>query len=126
MKPSIFYFDDEATMLDLFEEMFGNEYEVRTATTLAEARRMLSEQPANIIISDQSMPEISGMEFLSEVAELYPTSFRIMLTGSMLAGEAIPEISSGIVQLFVTKPWDNQTMRQMLERASLHVDLNRS
>ncbi len=113
-------------MLDLFEEMFGNEYEVRTATTLAEARRMLSERPADIIISDQSMPEISGTEFLSEAAKLYPSSFRIMLTGSMLAGEAIPEISSGIVQLFVTKPWDNQIMRQMLERAGLHVDLNRS
>lgn len=125
MKLSIFYFDDEAMMLDIFEEMFGNEYEVRTATTLAEARHMLSEQSANIIISDQSMPEISGTEFLSEVAKLYPSSFRIMLTGSMLAGEAIPEISSGLVQLFVTKPWDNQTMRQMLERASLHLDLNR-
>lgn len=126
MKLSIFYFDDEATMLDLFEEMFGDEYEVRTASTLAEARRMLSERPADIIISDQSMPEISGTEFLSEAAKLYPSSFRIMLTGSMLAGEAIPEISSGIVQLFVTKPWDNRTMRQMLERASLHVELNRS
>jgi len=125
VKLSIFYFDDEAMMLDIFEEMFGNEYEVRTATTLAEARHMLSEQSANIIISDQSMPEISGTEFLSEVAKLYPSSFRIMLTGSMLAGEAIPEISSGLVQLFVTKPWDNQTMRQMLERASLHLDLNR-
>src|ERR1700749_552477 len=112
-------------MLDIFEEMFENEYEVRTATTLAEARHMLSEQSANIIISDQSMPEISGTELLSEVAKLYPSSFRIMLTGSMLAGEAIPEISSGLVQLFVTKPWDNQTMRQMLERASLHLDLNR-
>lgn len=126
MRLSIFYFDDEATMLELFEEMFGNEYEVRTASTLAEARRTLSEQPADIIISDQSMPEISGTEFLSEVARLYPSSFRIMLTGSMLVGEALPEISSGIVQLFVTKPWDNQTMRRMLERAGLHVDSNRS
>jgi DNA-binding NtrC family response regulator len=85
---------------------------------------MLSEQPADIIISDQEMPEISGMKFLSEVARTYPSSYRIMLTGSMLAGEALPTIMSGIVQLFITKPWNRQTMQQMLERACAQIDLN--
>lgn len=122
---SILYFDDEAAILNLFQQMFGDEYDVRTTTLLAEARQMLSERPVEIIISDQHMPEISGTEFLSEMAKLYPSSYRIMLTGSMLAGEAIPEILSGIVQLFIPKPWSQQTMRQMLERASLEVDLNR-
>lgn len=122
---SILYFDDEAAILNLFQQMFGHEYDVRTTTLLAEARQMLSERPVEIIISDQDMPEISGTEFLSEMAKLYPSSYRIMLTGSMLAGEAIPEILSGIVQLFIPKPWSQQTMRQMLERASLQVDLNR-
>lgn len=122
---SILYFDDEAAILNLFQQMFEHEYDVRTTTLLAEARQMLSERPVEIIISDQDMPEISGTEFLSEMAKLYPSSYRIMLTGSMLAGEAIPEILSGIVQLFIPKPWSQQTMRQMLERASLQVDLNR-
>jgi len=122
---SILYFDDEPTMLDLFQEMFGHEYDVRTTTLLTEARQLLSERPAEIIISDQVMPEISGTEFLREVAKLYPSSYRIMLTGSMLAGDAIPEILSGIVQLFIPKPWSKQSMQQMLERASLQVDLNR-
>lgn len=94
---SILYFDDEAAILNLFQQMFGHEYDVRTTTPLAEARQMLSERPVEIIISDQDMPEISGTEFLSEMAKLYPSSYRIMLTGSMLAGEAIPEILSGIV-----------------------------
>jgi DNA-binding NtrC family response regulator len=122
---SILYFDDEPVVLDLFQQMFGHEYDVRTTTLLAEARQMLSERPAEIIISDQEMPEITGTEFLSEAAKLYPSSYRIMLTGSMLAGEAIPEILSGIIQLFIPKPWSQQTMRQMLERACLQVDLNR-
>ena len=122
---SILYFDDEPAMLDLFQQMFGHEYDVRTTTLLAEARRMLFERPAEIIISDQVMPEISGTEFLREVAQLYPSSYRVMLTGSILAGDAIPEILSGIVQLFIPKPWSKQSMQQMLERASLQVDLNR-
>jgi DNA-binding NtrC family response regulator len=125
LKRSIFYFDDEATTLNLFREMFGHEYDVRITTRLAEARRMLSEQPTDIIITDQDMPEISGMEFLSEVAKTYPSSYRVMLTGSMLAGEALPEIMSGIVQLFIPKPWNKHIMQRMLERACAQIDLNR-
>jgi|ERR1043165_317526 DNA-binding NtrC family response regulator len=123
-KRSIFYFDDEEQSLNLFQEMFGAEYDVRVAARLSEARRMLSERPADVIISDQNMPEISGTEFLAEAAKEYPRSYRVMLTGSMLAGEAIPEILSGIVQFFIPKPWTEEEMRRALERAGLQVDLN--
>lgn len=119
---SILYFDDESTLLNLFQQMFGQEYEIRTASVLAEARRLLAERPADIVISDQEMPEISGKEFLSEVAQLYPASFRIMLTGTMVAGEALPEIMSGIIQLFVTKPWSKASMQQVLERVCAQID----
>ena len=122
---SVFYFDDEATLLDLFQQMFGREYDVRTASVLAEARRLLSERPADIVISDQDMPEISGKEFLGEAAKLYPASFRVMLTGAMLAGEALPEIVSGVIQLFVTKPWSKAIMQQVLERACAQIDVDR-
>jgi DNA-binding NtrC family response regulator len=124
MRRSIFYFDDEAQSLDLFQQMFAGEYDVRTATTLSEARRMLRERAADIIISDQEMPEISGTEFLAEMTKEHPQTYRVMLTGSILAGEAIPEILSGIVQLFIPKPWAEEDMRRMLERASLQADLN--
>ena len=107
-------------MPDIFESFFGDEYLVRTATTRAEARRMLSEQPADMIISDQLMPEMSGREFLSEVARSYPSSYRVMLTGGVTVGEVIPDVCSGVVHSFVAKPWDAQHMRQMFERASLH------
>src|SRR3954468_24230732 len=123
-KLSIFYFDDEEQSLILFREMFGAEYDVSIATTLSEARRILKERPADIVISDQNMPEISGTEFLAEAAKEYPQSYRVMLTGSMLAGEAIPEILSGIVQLFIPKPWTEEEMHRVLERAGLQADLN--
>jgi DNA-binding NtrC family response regulator len=125
MRHSIFYFDDETQALDLFQEVFAAEYDVRTADTLSEARRMLKERRADIVISDQNMPEISGTEFLAEIAKEYPQSYRVMLTGSILAGEAIPEILSGIVQLFMPKPWTEEEMRRVLERAGLQADLNK-
>src|SRR4051812_23557898 len=89
LKRTIFYIDDEAVCLDLFQEVFGDEYDVRTATTLVEARRMLTQRPADIVISDQSMPEIKGTDFLREVAATYPSSYRVLLTGSIHVGGVI-------------------------------------
>ena len=116
MKSSVFYFDDEVVLLELFVEMFGMEFEVRTASTLIPARQMMRQCP-DIIISDWSMPEISGVEFLREAAEKCPGSFRIMLTGHASAGDMLGEISSGVVQLFIPKPWTEVEMREALERA---------
>ena len=120
MKRTILYLDDEAGCLSVFQETFGREYDVRTATTPAEARRMLAEQPADIVISDQTMPEIRGTDFLSEVAATHPSSYRVLLTGSVHLVSVFPEVSAGIIHLFVPKPWTAQDMRQMLKRASIH------
>jgi DNA-binding NtrC family response regulator len=104
--------------------MFGGEYEVRTTTTLSEARRLLAEHPADIVISDQSMPEIKGTDFLVEVAATQPSSYRVLLTGNITVGDAITEISTGVVHLFITKPWTMENMCKVLGRASLSVELH--
>jgi DNA-binding NtrC family response regulator len=118
MKRSVFYFDDDAKLLDIFQEMFEDEYDVRTATKLEDARRMLSECTADIIITDQSMPEISGSEFLREVLKKCPHSFRIMLTGYSLVGDVFGDITNGLIDVFIVKPWTEEQMRQILERGS--------
>ncbi len=121
MKLSILYLDDEAQCLNVFQETFKIDYDVRTATTSTEAHILLSERPAEIVISDQYMPEISGTEFLRAVAEKHPESCRVLLTGNTLVGTVMREIADGIVHLFVTKPWTEQSMAQALERASLYI-----
>ena len=122
MKRAIFYIDDEVECLDIFQEMFGDEYDVRTAATLADARRMLAERPADIVISDQSMPEIKGTDFLAEVAAAYPSSYRVLLTGSVHLFGVMHEVGVGLVQLFVPKPWMSEDMSRMLERACAHFE----
>ena len=117
MKRSVLYFDDDLVLLDIFEEMFQHEYEVKTAVALATARRLLSETTFDIIISDLSMPEISGVDFLQEVARKHPLSIRILVTGYATAGDMLPEIGSGIVQVFLAKPWHEQEMDQVIKRA---------
>ena len=125
MKQAIFYIDDEVGCMKLFQERFGGEYDVRTAATLTEARRMLEERPADIVISDQGMPEIKGTDFLSEVARNHPPSYRVLLTGSIHFGEVIPEIGDGTVHFFLPKPWTEDYMRHMFERASVHFAQHR-
>ena len=102
MKWSILYFDDDLLLLEIFEEMFQHEYEVKTAATLSGARQLLLETTFDIIISDLSMPQISGVDFLREIANKCPSSIRILVTGYVGAGELLTEISTGIVQLFLT------------------------
>jgi DNA-binding NtrC family response regulator len=123
VKQTIFYLDDEPACLSIFQAAFGRDYDVRTAATLNEARLMLSEDPADIVISDQRMPDIDGTDFLREVAETYPTSCRVLLTGGVTVGHVIGEVSTGVVQFFVAKPWTEADMRVMLERASVAVEV---
>lgn len=124
MKRSIVYLDDEGACLGLFQDMFGADYDVRTAATPDEARRLLAERPADIVISDQFMPEIEGVEFLKEVAAEYPRSFRVLLTGGVTVGGVLREVGSGLVHLFVAKPWTEQNMREMLERGGLYMRMS--
>ncbi|HST53883.1 MAG TPA: response regulator [Pyrinomonadaceae bacterium] len=118
-KLSILYFDDEPACLEVFREMFAGDHEVRTAATLAEARRALDEAAFDVIISDLSMPEISGTAFLRETAQTHPESYRVMLTGHAYVGDVVGEIAAGVVRFFVPKPWNALTMRQVFERARL-------
>ena len=118
-KTSILYLDDEEACLDVFRQMFCDEYDVRTVQTLREAREALGRESFDIVISDQLMPEIDGLTFLREVAGTHPESFRMMLTGSIGVGEVIREVSAGVIHLFVTKPWVEPNMRQALERANV-------
>ena len=120
MKRTILYLDDDAACLNLLRDTLGDDYEVRTAPTHAEAHCLLSLSRADIVISDQVMPDVKGTEFLREVAEQYPESFRVLLTGGDTVGNLLREISSGVINLFITKPWTLQDMRQMLEIAAMN------
>lgn len=113
------YFDDEASCLDVFKQMFGDRYEIRTASTLKEARRALTEACFDVVISDYLMPETDGLAFLQEVAATNPGNYRVMLTGTLGVGGVIGELGSGVVQHFLSKPWNDESIRAAFELAEL-------
>jgi DNA-binding NtrC family response regulator len=117
MSLTILYVDDEAELLTIFELMFRDDYDVRTFEDPVEALRMLSDCPADIIISDQMMPVMNGTEFLRRATELCPEAFRIMLTGNAAVGDVFAEIASGIINIFIPKPWIKSQMKGFLMMA---------
>jgi DNA-binding NtrC family response regulator len=114
---SILYLDDEAVCLDIFRLMFEGDHDVRTALTLAEARRALAETAFDIVFSDYRMPGADGSAFLREVAAAQPGSYRVMLTGAAGVGGFVAELGAGVIQLFLKKPWSEESMRMALELA---------
>ena len=116
-KTSVLYFDDSQLLLRLFREMFGDDFDVRTAATLSDARRELSRLP-NVVISDLNILEVSGIDFLRLAEKVCPDCYRVLLTGQGTVGNMLREISTGLVQVFITKPWTEAEMREALERAA--------
>jgi response regulator RpfG family c-di-GMP phosphodiesterase len=122
VKLTVLYLDDEPICLDVFSETFRREYDVRVAASADQAWRLLAERPADIVISDQKMPGVKGTDFLGQVAARYPTSYRVLLTGSIPLVSVLPEVGAGLIHLFVPKPWTEADMRRMLERAGAHFE----
>ncbi len=115
---SILYVDDETVSLNLFKRMFQNEYDVRVSDNPKDAIRLIRECPADIIISGQSQPQMSGNEFLREACKICSDSFRIMLTSNAAVGDYLKEIASGTINIFIPKPWNENQMRGFLTLAA--------
>ena len=117
MSLTILYLDDEAELLTIFELMFSADYDIRTVDNPADALRMLSDCPAEIIISDQMMTRMNGTEFLRLAAGLCPESIRILLTGHAAVGDVLGEMTSGVINIFIPKPWTASQMQGFLTLA---------
>ena len=106
MKHSILCVDDEADNVDALERLFRRDYHILKATTGREALELLAEHPVAVIISDQRMPRMSGVEVLAKSIKVPPAATRILLTGYTDIESVIAAINAGHVYRYVTKPWD--------------------
>jgi GAF domain-containing protein/CheY-like chemotaxis protein len=118
-KQKILVVDDEPDNLDLLYRTFHREFKVLRAENGPVALEILEkERDIAVIISDQRMPLMSGTEFLSLTAKQYPDIIRIILTGYTDVDDLVEAINSGKVFKYVTKPWDDQELRQVVRQAS--------
>ncbi len=115
--PVVLVVDDEARILSALRRSLRREgYEIVTVETVEEALRVLDERSVALILSDQKMPGMSGVQFLAEAARRRPESVRMLITGwtEEIPREQLEEI--GVCAL-ITKPWDDEKLKATLRRA---------
>ncbi|SEM83034.1 Response regulator receiver domain-containing protein [bacterium A37T11] len=113
----ILYVDDEANNLISFKAVFRMKYDVYTAISGQEAMAILKEKPINIIITDQRMPGMTGVEFLEEVLKIYPDPMRILLTGYADMVAVIDAVNRGKIFHYLTKPWIEEELDKTITNA---------
>lgn len=100
-------------------------YRILRAKSGMEGLALLARNEAGVVISDQRMPEMSGVEFLTQVKELYPNTVRIVLSGYADLDSVTEAINRGAIYKFLTKPWDNETLCANILEAFRHYELKR-
>jgi len=119
----VLYVDDEPENLRIFELTFRREFSIRTATGGEEALGILNQEPIALILSDQRMPGMSGVEFLARAHELDDKTIRVLVTAYGDVDTLTSAINNGSIYRFVAKPWTPEdmrvTMRNAIERYAL-------
>ena len=117
--------DDEAANLRLLERLFSRDYYCLTASSGAEAIQLLEQHDAAILITDQRMPQMTGIELLKRTSELRPHMVRILLTGYTDVEALVEAINCGLVHTYITKPWSNDDLELKVTRALVQYDNNK-
>lgn len=127
-KPYLLCLDDEIDNLDALERIFRKKYHVLKALTPEAAFEYLDQYPQlAVIISDQRMPQITGVEFLEKSITTHPETIRLLLTGYTDIDSVIGAVNKGQIYRYLTKPWDpidlQNTVDQALEKFTLREEL---
>mgnify|MGYP001827181430 CR=1 FL=1 len=113
----ILYVDDETHNLTSFVATFRQEYKIYTATNGNDALEIMRENEIKLVITDQRMPEMTGIQLLEKLSPEFPDSIRMILTGFSDIEVIIEAINSGRVFRYITKPWDENELRMTIENA---------
>ena len=116
-KIAVLYVDDEENNLFSFKAVFRVKYQVYTAINGDEALKILSEKPIEIIITDQRMPNMTGVEFLEKVIERFPDPMRLLLTGYADMNAVVDAVNKGKIFHYLSKSWNEEELDITINRA---------
>lgn len=119
MKHTILCVDDEIDNVEALERIFRTKFHVLKATSGPQALSILDQnpEPIAVIITDQRMPQMTGVEFLSQSLRTHPDTVRILLTGYTDMESIISAVNSGQIYRYLNKPWDPVDLLNTVERA---------
>lgn len=116
--PTLLLVDDEVNILNSLKRMLRKEgYNILTASNGIEGLEKLNSHPVSLVISDQGMPGMNGVDFLRRVKKRSPETIRMMLTGYADIEVATAAINNGEVYRFVTEPWNEGEIKEVIHQA---------
>ncbi len=124
-QPTVLIVDDEVRSLETLRRILEDEFDVKTAENIGEARRILETDWVQIILCDQRMPEITGVEFLKQVREQWPEVIRMIISGYTDSEDIISAVNDAGIYQFVTKPWHPDSLILLLKNAAELFELQR-
>src|SRR5437773_7687496 len=115
---SLLVVDDEPYILTALAALLHGEFEVLTADSVEAAQRQFSERAIDLILTDQKMPRMSGVQLLEWVRQHSPQTVRLMMTGFAELDEAVDAINKGQVFRYLFKPWKADELLEVLHGAA--------
>jgi eukaryotic-like serine/threonine-protein kinase len=116
-KARILFVDDEERILNALRAIFRRDYHVFTAVNGAEALEFVTKFQPQVVVSDQRMREMTGIELLRQVREISPNTVRMLLTGYSDLAAIVGSINDGEVFRYISKPWDNEEIQRIVAEA---------
>jgi signal transduction histidine kinase len=120
---TILVVDDEADVVKSVKDLLRLDYRVLGTTRAAEAMEILRKEEVHVVMTDQRMPEVTGVELLSTVRGQHPDAIRLLFTGYADIRAVIDAINQGNVYRYITKPWDPDELQTVIREACAHYDL---
>lgn len=124
-KITILYVDDEEHNLKSFKASFRREFEIHTAISGKDGLEILKTEDISVILTDQRMPEMTGIDFLVAANQVNPEPIRILVTGYSDVNAVIDSINKGHIYRYISKPWNEEELKQTILSAFEIYNLRR-
>jgi response regulator RpfG family c-di-GMP phosphodiesterase len=121
-KKTLLIIDDEPNVCDSVHDLLRREYRVLKAHSAEEGYRLMQEEEVHIVMSDQRMPQITGVELLAKVKSRYPYAVRMLFTGFADLDSVIAAINQGHIFGFLKKPWQPEALETAVRQAAAEYD----
>src|SRR5688572_7616257 len=115
--------DDEPDVVKSVQDLLRLDYKVLGATRAADALKLIREQTVHVVLTDQRMPEMTGVDFLRRLREEFPDTVRLLVTGYADIRAVIDAINQGNVYRYITKPWEPEELQSVIREAAERYDL---
>jgi two-component system, NtrC family, response regulator HupR/HoxA len=123
--PTVLIVDDEQRSLESLQRILEDTFDVKTAASAEEAEQILEREWVQVIVCDQRMPHMSGVEFLKTVREQWPETVRMIISGYTDAEDIIRSVNEAGIYQYITKPWQPENLILTLKNATRLFELQR-